>query len=609
MVHGADRSRKLLLGRRLTMVVAGIASILALAYMGAGVWFSRNQLEKDFEQTANLVAASLASSMIDEILTNNLSQLPVLLERAMATNKNAIYGFVTDSKGTPLSNTFDKGVPGDLQVLARVHAVKGGGRAAWTLRTEKGDVYHLVLPLSGRPGGFLHLGFSWKPVDRKLARLVRQLLGAMGLALMLSAIMGMLVYRRMAQPISELTDAAAEFGEGNLSRRVPVRGRGGADDEVTLLAMAFNRMADQLQEKIQDLANSRSELADEKTLIQAILDGMLHGVVFYEPDGGIGYWNQAAKNHWGWTDGKAPYSFREFHRGRQDVVEVFESVANDNEGSAYLRVKTGDRVLNVVFSAIKRQGGQSLGIVEISSDVTEQLASERALAHAEKLGVVGQLAAGIAHEINSPLDGAIEASRIIEEGETRAEEARRYAAAQRQALERIATIVRRLLTYSRRDAPGLEPVAVSQVIHEAVELVRYRLHKRGIRIETPGGEVESVVEGQTLELSQVMVNLLSNAIDESPPGSVIRIEVQEQGGEVTLSVADQGGGIPEDATDRIFTPFFTTKGVGKGTGLGLAVSRNIVEQYGGAIYFENLDPPWGARFSVRLPLMNRRKER
>jgi signal transduction histidine kinase len=468
------------------------------------------------------------------------------------------------------------------------------------LRTEAGDVFHIVFQLAGRPPEYLFLGFSLEQVDARLRVTARHLISSMLVSLLLAAVVGGLVYHRMVQPVSELASAAAEFGAGDLTRRVPPRE--GAEDEVALLAEAFNRMADQLQEKVTELESSREALSDEKARIQAILDGMMHGVVFYEPNGKIGYMNSAARKHWGWPGEDPPNSNESLHADSPEAAEAFECVAIGAQFNRHLQIKKGDRTLDTFISLILREGGGFLGIVEISSDITEQVASVRSLAHAEKMNVVGQLAAGVAHEINSPLDGAIEVTRVLERGELSMDEIKMLARAQHSALERIAAIVYRLLTFSRKEQTPTEPVPVWTVIEEAVELIKYRLSRSGVDVRMPeAGDVPYIIEGEALELSQVIVNLLSNAIDASPEGGTIKIEVYENNRWIEISVTDQGPGIPEESVDRIFTPFFTTKEIGKGTGLGLAVSKNILEQFGGKIDFINEEPPWGAKFLVHLP--------
>lgn len=596
------RPTRLLLGRRMTLTVAGIATILAAGYMVAGIWFANISLEREFEQNADLTTASLASSLIEAMLTSEFHKIPDLLDNSAKANPNIVYSFVTDIDGNPVAHTraFASGIPGDLLRLAQEHVKNKGGHGAYVLRTEAGDVYHLVYPLTGKPGGYLHLGFSFKPVDVKLRSAARHLIASMLAGLLLSTLGAGLVYRRMAQPLLALTSAAADLGEGDLTRRVHYEGR--RDDEVSLLAQSFNHMADRLQGQLTELLSSRNELADEQARVQAILDGMMHGVIFYNPEGVVSYLNAAAKRHWGLSELAARESYEFLHAQEPEVVQALECAAMDKNLSRRRQVRRGDRILELFVRALHRPGRGFLGIMEISADVTEQEASTRALAHAEKLNVVGQLAAGMAHEINSPLDGALEAAKMFENENLPRDEFRKFARAQKTALERIAAIINRLLTFSRREQAAVGSAALGPALSEAVELIAYRLKNAGLRLLAPDPSgLSQIVMGESFELSQVFVNLLSNAIDASPAQGEIKLEVNAGESQVEVSVVDQGPGIPEEAETRIFTPFFTTKEVGKGTGLGLAISKNIVEQIGGAIHFNNEEPPWGARFTVRIP--------
>jgi two-component system NtrC family sensor kinase len=209
----------------------------------------------------------------------------------------------------------------------------------------------------------------------------------------------------------------------------------------------------------------------------------------------------------------------------------------------------------------------------------------------------------VAHEINSPLDGAIEASRIMERSADNADKVARFAKAQRTALERIAAIVRTLLTFSRRPrTQERRPVPVSKILQEADTILKHRLGKKRITLSLPELKgADPMVPCDELGLVQVLVNLINNALDVTPDSGVIEVLVRASSDWVEIAVSDQGPGIPPEVAPRLFTPFFTTKGVGQGTGLGLATSRNIVEEHGGELQFANLARPWGARFTVRLP--------
>ncbi|MCY3023849.1 MAG: ATP-binding protein, partial [Planctomycetota bacterium] len=285
------------------------------------------------------------------------------------------------------------------------------------------------------------------------------------------------------------------------------------------------------------------------------------------------------------------------------ILRAFEAVTAGRTARARVSCQLGARDLVVLISPALGPNGEPLGVIEITADVTEQIEAERAMAHAEKLNVVGQLAAGVAHEINSPLDGAIEASRIMERNASDPGKVSRFAKAQRAGLERIAAIVRTLLTFSRRPkTQEYRPIQAAKLLQEAQAILKHRLSQKHVTLAMPDlTSSELLVNGDELSLVQVLVNLINNALDVTPEKGTIQIGVQARTDRVDISVTDQGPGIPPDVAPRLFTPFFTTKDVGRGTGLGLATSRNIAEAHGGSIEFVNLAPPWGARFTLHLP--------
>ena len=579
--------------------MASITVLLASAYVAVGTWWSRQQVETDYRRTVRLVAATLTANLREAVFAHELDGMKLALNEGLAESPDAVYAFVSDRAGRPLAHTFSQHIPGDLTRLAGVHATGGGGEAHWTLGSASGDILHVALPIErGHFGaGYLHLGMSFRPVDERLDSLLFHLGSVMLLGVLLAGLGAALAYRRLARPISALTAAAAQVGDGNLTFRVAAPSR--IEDEVALLAWAFNDMAARIESQVAELRVSSLALSDEKTRFRAILEGMIHGVVFYSPDGRLSYANSAARAHW---RGVVPVEAATAHADHPEVAQMLRGALEGDEVARRARVRVGSSDLVIHVYSVQRADHEPLGVVEISEDITDQVESARALAEAEKLNVVGQLAAGVAHEINSPLDGAIEVARLLEAGASDPTRTARFARAQKAALQRIAAIIRRLLTYSRRGAPAREAVLLDVVITEAVGLIRHRLERGGIQLALPkAGQADQIIEGDALGLGQVIVNLLSNAIDASTDGGEIRIEVEETQRKIAVRVCDQGPGISTHNASQVFNPFFTTKAVGQGTGLGLAVSRKIISEHGGSFDFVNGPPPWGACFTFRLP--------
>lgn len=217
-----------------------------------------------------------------------------------------------------------------------------------------------------------------------------------------------------------------------------------------------------------------------------------------------------------------------------------------------------------------------------------------------KLASVGRLAAGIAHEVGNPLAAVRGYLALLESG-LEPEEQHEVVERSQRELARIHDTIRKLLAFARSgesaDAPPGE-TAVSAVIEAALDLARGHPALRDVQVEwTP--RAVPLVKAHPERLGQVFMNLLLNAAQATGPGGRIRVECEQTEGSVQVQVDDDGPGVPTDARAHIFDPFFTTKAPGEGTGLGLAVSRAMVEAMGGELTVTDA-PAGGARFVVRL---------
>jgi len=262
-----------------------------------------------------------------------------------------------------------------------------------------------------------------------------------------------------------------------------------------------------------------------------------------------------------------------------------------------------ERQLQVSLAPL--QGGERFGQrVLVLQDVSERVAMENALKEKDRLASLGVLAAGVAHEVNTPLTGISSYAQLLladtEETDPRHELLRKV---ERQTF-RASRIVSGLLEFARRPGRERRPVDLAELLGETAELLRERLAARSIRLrwKAPEGEA-AVVQGSEGELQQVFTNLMLNAIDAMAPhgGGELTLALERRGDRARVLVDDTGPGLRPEHLDRIFEPFFTTKRDDGGTGLGLSISYNIVEQHGGKISAENR-PEGGCRFVVELPL-------
>ncbi len=242
--------------------------------------------------------------------------------------------------------------------------------------------------------------------------------------------------------------------------------------------------------------------------------------------------------------------------------------------------------------------------------------SERvALGRADRLAVLGQLASGLAHEINTPLgsisahaEESLELLDRAQDGNMTPEQIsdlkNHMLAIMRQA-NRCSTIATRLLQFAHAPGPIGQTCHPRQVIHQVVELLGPTAQGLGLRLETElEGSLPEVPIGAA-ELEQVLINLVQNGLDACQPGGTVCIEARAENGNLAIVVADTGCGIPRETLARIFDPFFTTKPVGKGTGLGLSVCLGIVRAVGGTIEVASA-PGKGTRVTVSIPTQPKR---
>jgi signal transduction histidine kinase len=224
------------------------------------------------------------------------------------------------------------------------------------------------------------------------------------------------------------------------------------------------------------------------------------------------------------------------------------------------------------------------------------------LARKERLAALGELAAGVAHEIRNPLAGiqlyASVLDRDLEDRPAEREVVRRVA----WGVRHIESIVRDILAFARGAQPNLRAVQIGELVADTVAQAALAATARGMRVEVDGGLAAGFVHCDPGQIQRVMLNLVLNAIDATDDGGVVRVRdagVSRDGSLRVIAVEDDGPGIPEDQLDRIFNPFFTTKD--QGTGLGLAIAHRIVESHEGRLTACNR-PEGGAVFTLALPV-------
>jgi PAS domain S-box-containing protein len=366
-----------------------------------------------------------------------------------------------------------------------------------------------------------------------------------------------------------------------------VRGAVGAFFDVT----ERKHMDDALRERAELL-----ELASEAIMVR-------------DASGAIRFWNAGAEALYGWKReevlGKNVNELlcTRFSDGGQEMPNT---LAENGRWEGNLKQCRKDGQELVVASRQAVQIGND-SILEINRDITAQLFAEEALRRNERLAAMGKLAGIVAHEINNPLEAITNTFYLLNGHPSLDSEARYYARLAEQELARVSHITRQTLSFYRESQQAV-PILVSELLDNVLELQQRPIQMGSVQLERRYS-TNGVVHGFPSELKQVFMNLVSNAIQAMPNGGRLRIRVSQsptlrgRPHGVQIFISDTGGGISPEHAKRLFEPFFTTKSV-KGTGLGLWISRGIIQKHEGTLRFRSVFRSTGTAtaFHIILPI-------
>jgi two-component system, NtrC family, sensor kinase len=284
------------------------------------------------------------------------------------------------------------------------------------------------------------------------------------------------------------------------------------------------------------------------------------------------------------------------------AVSAVAAGGNGNGTAHALPARFREATLNIAIAPLVSKDQEQIGRLIIFDDVTDRAELEQRLVQADKLSSIGLLAAGVAHEVNTPLAVISTYAQML--AKQMAEDAPQKTV----ILDKIAKqtfraseIVNSLLNFSRTSSTSFGDVNLNRVIQETLSLLEHQLQKSGVQIKSDLETSLPPIHGNTGKLQQVFLNLFLNARDAMSGGGTLEVRTWLDGVAVKVDVADSGHGIAPEHLRRIYDPFFTTKGAQKGTGLGLSVTYGIIQEHGGSIEVTNR-PDGGARFRLELPV-------
>jgi PAS domain S-box-containing protein len=269
-----------------------------------------------------------------------------------------------------------------------------------------------------------------------------------------------------------------------------------------------------------------------------------------------------------------------------------------------VRHKLGDwRRIRFNFSPLADETGKIEGVVLSGRDVTELKRLEEQLIQAEKLAAMGQMLAGVAHELNNPLTAILGVTELLRDGQGLEESTKRQLELTHRQARRAARIVQNLLEFSRPASPQKKPVDLNSIIERTLQLHEHSLRRNNVEVDFRLQPDFPGVIADANQLIQVFLNLVTNAeqaIREVRESGRIQIRLARVGSRISVTFQDDGVGVRPESVPRLFDPFYTTKRPGGGTGLGLSICLSIVREHGGTIEAEAL-PAGGSAFTVYLP--------
>lgn len=294
---------------------------------------------------------------------------------------------------------------------------------------------------------------------------------------------------------------------------------------------------------------------------------------------------------------------RDHTRAMENATRILDDGSVRN--IEYTFITKNDREFPAELSAavLRDSTGNPAGLIAITKDISERKKMEEHLILTDRLASVGELASGIAHELNNPLTGVIGLSQLLAQKDV-SEDIKKDLNLVYSEAQRAATVVKNLLIFARKHPPAKQPLNVNEVIGKVLEIRAYVERVSNIEVVVHLASDLPQIMGDYFQLQQVFLNIVINAeyfMIEAHGKGTLTITTRKVVGGVQVSFADDGPGIHKNNLDHIFDPFFTTKEIGKGTGLGLSICHGIVTAHGGRIYAESRLGK-GATFIIELPL-------
>ncbi len=634
-------------------------------------WFSHTMeqtLLKEIKNHGISIGESLSARMVEPMLAMDFLRMGVLVDETVQLETDIFYAFVLDSRNAPLIHSFKNGFP---TALKSVNAVAANGQRAMML-LDTGDqlIYDYAVPIVINEDrlGTLRVGLLRTRAERAVDKIMISAIITILSTICMAAIVGTFVLKPVTRRIQKLHESSEQVLRGNFDvKTAPMLGRNCWDimqchrndcpayknyhhrcwymagtlcptcvegeyarkidscqqcqvykrcsgDEIQSLAESFDAMTLSLKGNLSDLKSAERILNEQKIRLQTILDAIPDFISLQNHEGRYISVNRAFCTMLAKQQDQIVGRFNtdlfsdqlawQYNLEDQQILESGGSLVKENK---FFQNKD-TKWLHVVKVAVLQNHNRVGGLVCSGRDITQLKKVQEQLTHAQKMESVGRLAAGVAHEINTPLGIILGYAQILLED----------IEPQGQAYKDVATIVKQtricskivadLLSFSRSSQRIVTTFDMNGAIEEVLDVVEHTFGLSHVNVERVYDQPQLWLKGDKEKLKQVCVNLLNNAFDAIVENGTIRIKTRQAitKNEVKIVISDTGHGIAKADMKKLFEPFYTTKGPDRGTGLGLSVTFGIIKEHNGTI--DVFSPPLpeeqlerGTSFVVTLP--------
>ena len=384
-----------------------------------------------------------------------------------------------------------------------------------------------------------------------------------------------------------------------------VIGTVGISKDITNLKLAQQQLKE-YSHNLESMVEKRTqELEESRSHLEAMLSGIADGIVFADQENKITFINEAAESIFGIKRGEwigKDFKFAHSAEAHEKALRLIEEMREGKIKSYSSEIRSGEKTVFIHFSPIMH-GQEYLGVIFIARDITEMKSLQAELMQSEKLALIGKMSSSIAHELRNPLVPIGGFANLIYKRVEDGSPLKKYADIIVREINRMEGLLQNILYFTKEVKPVLEPVNLNEIINDLLFMYNKTCSDKNIELKVRLSSDMPVIQIDPSKIRQALINILTNAVHAMSDGGILTIEssMKEKDGMpyAFISIEDTGAGIPEEVRKSIFEPFFTTKI--QGLGLGLTLTKAIVDAHGGKIAVESMEGR-GTTFTIILPL-------